>query len=80
MATDFGLDGQGLIHSRGKRFFTLHNFQTGSGADPLGSGASFPKGKLAIADCSPPSSAEVKNSGAIPPLFPYIFIAWCLTV
>jgi hypothetical protein len=27
---------------------------------------------------SPPSSAEVKNGGAIPPLHPYVFMAWCL--
>jgi hypothetical protein len=29
------------------------------------------------ADDSPPSAAEVKNGGAIPP-FPHVFIAWWL--
>jgi hypothetical protein len=26
-----------------------------------------------------PSSAEVEKGGAIPPLPPYVFMAWCLT-
>jgi hypothetical protein len=30
------------------------------------------------ADHSPPSSAEVKNSLALPPLPKYAFVAWCL--
>jgi hypothetical protein len=30
------------------------------------------------ADHSPPSSADVRNGGAIPPLPPYVFMAWCL--
>jgi hypothetical protein len=56
------------------RFFLFHNVQTGSGAHP----ASFPLGTggplLGVnrpgreADHSPPSSAEVKNVGARPPL------------
>jgi hypothetical protein len=29
-------------------------------------------------DHSPPSSAEVKNGGAIPPLSPCLFMSWCL--
>jgi hypothetical protein len=44
----------------------LHNAQTGCGAHP----ASYPMGtggKAAEAYSSPPSSAEVKNGGAIPP-------------
>jgi hypothetical protein len=31
------------------------------------------------ADHSPPPSAEVRKGGAIPPLPPYVFMAWCLT-
>jgi hypothetical protein len=30
------------------------------------------------ADHSPPSSTEVKNAWAIPPLSQYVFMAWCL--
>jgi hypothetical protein len=30
------------------------------------------------ADHSPPSSAEVKECGALPPLPQFVFIAWCL--
>jgi hypothetical protein len=36
------------------------------------------KRQVCEADNSPPTSAEVKNGGAIPLLFPYVFIAWCL--
>jgi hypothetical protein len=50
-------------------------FQTGSEAHPasctVGTGGSFPGGKTRpgrVADHSPPSSAEVKKVGAIPPL------------
>jgi hypothetical protein len=40
-------------------------------------GGSFPGGK-AQTDRSPPSNAEVKNSGAVP-LFPrYVCLVWCL--
>jgi hypothetical protein len=45
----------------------LHSIQTGSGAHlasyTMGTGGSFPGGK---ANHSPPSTAEVKNGGAIP--------------
>jgi hypothetical protein len=41
--------------------------QTGSGAHP----ASYPMGSWG----SPPSSAEVKKDGAIPPLTQYVFMA-----
>jgi hypothetical protein len=41
----------------------------------MGTGGSFPGRE---ADYSPPSSAEVKNGGAIPPLHSYVFMAWCL--
>jgi hypothetical protein len=64
--------------------FSLHHrVQTGSGANP----AFFPMGtRVAFlgvkrpgheADHSPPTSAKVKNAGAIPPLSQYAFKAWC---
>jgi hypothetical protein len=55
-------------------FSLLHSVQAGSGAHtasyPMGIGGSFTGGKRQgrEADRSPPSSAEVKNGGAIPPL------------
>jgi hypothetical protein len=30
-----------------------------------------------VADYPPPSSADIKNGGAIPPL-PHVFMAWCI--
>jgi hypothetical protein len=64
-------------------FSLLHSVQTGSGVHP----ASYPNGTVGFspgvkrqgreADHSPPSSAEVKNGGAIPPL-PYVYMVWCL--
>jgi hypothetical protein len=59
----------GFEYWQGQDFSLLLNVQTGSGAHPttypMGNRGSFPGGK---ADHSPPSSAEVKNGGAIPPL------------
>jgi hypothetical protein len=55
-------------------FSLLHSVQTDSGAHqvsyPMGTGGSFPgvKWQGREADHSPPSSAEVKKGGAIPPL------------
>jgi hypothetical protein len=58
--------------------FSLHSVQTDSGAHaasiPVGYMELFPRGvkrQGREADHSPPSSAEVKNGGAIPPL-PYM--------
>jgi hypothetical protein len=72
IATGYGLDDRGSIPGRGKRFSLLPSVQTGSGVHP----ASYPVGTGALsigvkrpgydADHSPPTSAEVKNSGAIP--------------
>jgi hypothetical protein len=46
-------------------FSLYHRVQSGSGAHPdsypMGTGGSFPEGKAAEANHSPPSSAEVKN-------------------
>jgi hypothetical protein len=65
IATGCGMDGRGSNLGRGKSF--VHNVQTGSGAHP----ASYQMGIKRPgreADHSPPSSAEVKNGGALPPL------------
>jgi hypothetical protein len=77
MAEESGIDSR-----RGQETF-LHKDQAGSGAHP----ASYTMGTEAVppgvkrqgreADHSPPSSAQVKNGGAIPPL-PLAFMAWCL--
>jgi hypothetical protein len=57
IATGYGLHGQGSIHNRGKRFFSLHIVQTSSGPPSL-----LSHGQQGHeADHSPPSSAEVKN-------------------
>jgi hypothetical protein len=60
----------GFDSQQGARdFFLFDSFQTGSGAhpvsSPMGNGV---EGPCREADHSPPSSAEVKNIGAIPPL------------
>jgi hypothetical protein len=72
IATDYGLDGQGSVPDRDKRFSVIHSIQTGSGVHPasytMGTGGSFLDGKEGHeADHPPLSSAKVKN-GAIPPL------------
>jgi hypothetical protein len=69
IATDYGLDGRGSIRGRDKSFFILHNVQTGSGTYPVDTGdsSSGVKQPRREADNSPPSSAEVKNGGPVPP-------------
>jgi hypothetical protein len=74
LATGYRLDGRGSVPGRGTDFSILHSAHTGSGSHP----ASYPMGTGALflgikrpgteADHSPPSSAEVKKAGAIPPL------------
>jgi hypothetical protein len=60
-----------------KDFSLFHSVQTGSGyhpaSYPMGTGGSFHEGNET--DHSPPSSAEVKNDGAIPP--PPHTYSWC---
>jgi hypothetical protein len=76
IATGYGLDGRGSIPGRARRFYQLHNVKIGPGAHPasylMGTGGSFPEVKRSgrEADHPPPSSAEVKNGGAILPLPP----------
>jgi hypothetical protein len=59
-------------------FFLLHSVQTCSGAypdtSPVGTGGCFTGLEWPVreADLSPPSSTEIKNGGAIPPL-PHTF-------
>jgi hypothetical protein len=79
ITTGYGIDGQGSILSRA-RFFH-HSVQTGSVAHPppypMGTAGSFSPGVKrpgCEADHSPPSSTEVKNGGAIPPLL-HVFMA-----
>jgi hypothetical protein len=70
----YRLHGWRSIASRGKRFFSFPQFQDwlwvppshlSNGNQELFPGIMRPRHE---ADRSPPSSAEVKNSGAIPPL------------
>jgi hypothetical protein len=76
IATGYGLDDQGVEFEFrwGQNFFLLHFVQTALGAHPASYpiiiGGSLPGVKRTghEAGYSPPSSAEVKNSGAIPPL------------
>jgi hypothetical protein len=72
--TGYGLEGWGSFPSSDKRFLSLYNVQTDSGAHPasytvvVGSGFLRVKAAWAYADHSPPSSDDVKNGGATPPL------------
>jgi hypothetical protein len=60
-----------LFPGRSKLFSLLYNVQTGSGTNPvsytMGTGGCFLMGEVggSEADHSPPSSAEVKNGGAL---------------
>jgi hypothetical protein len=74
-ATGYRLDGQSSIPGKGKRFFFIpHSIQTSCGSHPV----SYTVGTKALsfgvkqlgheADHSTPSSAEAKNSWAIPSL------------
>jgi hypothetical protein len=75
IATGYGVVGPGSIPGNARFFSHLHSVQTGSGAHPASSptctGSPFPWGvkqQGRETDHSPPSSAEVKNCGATPPL------------
>jgi hypothetical protein len=60
---------------KGKEFLLVHSVQSASGTHsgcyPMSTGVLFPKvkGQGRETDHSPPSSAEVENGAAIPPLF-----------
>jgi hypothetical protein len=66
--------GQLGFDSQQGQVISLHHIQTSSGAHPafypMGAGDDFLGGKVyrCEADHLPPSSAKVKNGGAIPPL------------
>jgi hypothetical protein len=74
IATSYSMNSQGAIPRWCKMFFLLHGIQTDSGAHPasypMDTGAISPEIKKLVpeTDHSPPSSAKVKNGGAIPPL------------
>jgi hypothetical protein len=65
---------RGSIPGKGKKFSLLHKIQTGSGTHPasylMDTGSLSPEVKRSgrETDNSPPSNAEVKYGGAIPPL------------
>jgi hypothetical protein len=73
IATGYRLDGRGSILGKERYFSLVHSIQTGSGPTSLlssGYRGFFPWGVKQPgheADHSPPSSAKVKNGGAIPP-------------
>jgi hypothetical protein len=87
MALGYGLDdwGSKFRFPAGAGNFSLHHrVQNGSGfhpaSYPMGTRGSFPGVKRPGRedDHSLPSSAEVKNAWAIPPLSQCVFMAWCL--
>jgi hypothetical protein len=67
IATGYVLDARGSVLGRDKIFFSKPQRPA---SYPMVPGADFPgvKWTRREADCSPPSSAEVKNGGATPPL------------
>jgi hypothetical protein len=67
MATGYGQDGRGSILGKGKIFSPQrpHRLWDPSSHLSNGYGGNFSRGE---ANHSPPSSAEVKNGGAISPL------------
>jgi hypothetical protein len=67
------MDGRGSICDRGKGSLSLfHSVQTGSGVHPTSDLSPGVNHGEPEADNCPPSSAEVKNGGDIPPL-PHTF-------
>jgi hypothetical protein len=74
VATGYGLEGRNSIPISGRNVSILHRFPTGCGAHPtshpVGTGGFFSRVKRQglEADHSPPSNAEVKNGGAVPPV------------
>jgi hypothetical protein len=64
MVMGYMLDGWGLIFVRGKGFFSSQH-PAHSSSYPMGTVGTFPGHE---AEHSSPPSAEVTNSGAIPPL------------
>jgi hypothetical protein len=73
-APGYELDGRSSISAEGRGFSILQELQTGSAAHldsyPMGTGGSFSGTKRTVREAGhlPPSIAEVKNGGAIPPL------------
>jgi hypothetical protein len=84
IAMGYVLDGQGWIPTRGKilLFFIASGLALRPTQPPIqwvpGTVSMGVKQERHEADHSPPSSAEVKNSGAITSHLQYIFMEWCL--
>jgi hypothetical protein len=86
IALGYGLDDRGSrvrFPARAGNFSLHHRVQNCFGAHPtypMGTRVSFPGVKRSGRedDHSPPSSAEVKVRGGIPPLPQHAFMAWCL--
>jgi hypothetical protein len=78
---DYRLEGPGLIPGSARFFFSLQRPDRLWGPPSLLSNGyqglllRGAKRQGREADHSPPSSAEVKNGGAMPPLPPYVFMA-----
>jgi hypothetical protein len=76
--TSYRLDDWGSIPDKAGGFYVLHSVQTCLGFDLvfclMGTVTLFPglKRQGREPHHSPPSSAEVKNGGTIPPLFIYL--------
>jgi hypothetical protein len=79
IAMGYRLDGWGSSPHKGRNFSLLHSFQTGPGAHitsfSIGTGGGGGEGFSQVvkrqgreSDHSPPTIAEVKYGGAIPPL------------
>jgi hypothetical protein len=76
IAAGYGLDGRGLIPVRDKRFFFPHSTVSRPAEGPIEPPIqSVPGDHYPIvrrtgreSDISPPFSAEIKKSGAIPPI------------
>jgi hypothetical protein len=72
MVTGYGLDGRGSIPGRSRVFSIASRPTLGPTQPPIqwvpGALSRLVKRQGREADYSPPSSAEVKNVGAIPPL------------
>jgi hypothetical protein len=79
IAAGYRLDGRGPIPDKGNIFlFSIKSRQVLGPTQPAFQWVPRIKRPGREADHSPPSSSGFKKGGAIPPLPPYTFMAWCL--